>query len=81
MAPSVTLLDVRTPAARRQLAKTTIDLFRNILFLLFIVRYSRIAFIHLYGYGPVASAKMGYAAIRKSLYRIFLRLPGVRGKV
>jgi sphinganine-1-phosphate aldolase len=24
---------------------------------------------------------MGYAAIRKSLYRIFLRLPGVRGKV
>ncbi|KAI4751265.1 putative sugar transporter, partial [Aureobasidium sp. EXF-12344] len=81
MAPSITLLDVRTPAARRQLAKTSIDLFRNLLFLLFIVRYSRVAFIHLYGYGPVASAKMGYIAIRKSLYRIFLRLPGVRGKV
>ncbi|KAG9682037.1 sphinganine-1-phosphate aldolase BST1, partial [Aureobasidium melanogenum] len=82
MAPSITqVIDVRTPAARRQLAKTTIDLFRNLLFLLFIVRYSRVAFIHLYGYGPAASAKMGYVAIRKSLYRMFLRLPGVRGKV
>ncbi|KAI4724772.1 putative sphingosine-1-phosphate lyase [Aureobasidium sp. EXF-10728] len=82
MAPAITqVLDVRTPAARRQLAKTSVDLLRNLLFLLFLVRYSRVALTHLYGYGPVASAKMGYAALRKSLYRIFLRLPGVRGKV
>ncbi|KAI5269824.1 putative sphingosine-1-phosphate lyase [Aureobasidium subglaciale] len=82
MAPSITkVLNVRTPAARRQLAKTSVDLLRNLLFVLFLLRYSRVALTHLYGYGPVASAKMGYAALRKSLYRIFLRLPGVRGKV
>ncbi|GAB7350242.1 hypothetical protein MBLNU459_g0892t2 [Dothideomycetes sp. NU459] len=54
---------------------------RNLLFVLFVVRYSRLALFYLYGYGPVGTAQALYTALRRSLYRVFLRLPGVRTKV
>ncbi|GAB7350241.1 hypothetical protein MBLNU459_g0892t1 [Dothideomycetes sp. NU459] len=73
--------DVRKPGSSRQLAATSIDLLRNLLFVLFVVRYSRLALFYLYGYGPVGTAQALYTALRRSLYRVFLRLPGVRTKV
>lgn len=54
---------------------------RNLLFALFIVRYSRLALLYLYGYGPAGTAKALYLSLRRNFYRIFLRLPGVRSKV
>ncbi|KAL1305199.1 hypothetical protein AAFC00_002119 [Neodothiora populina] len=74
-------IDVSSPAARRQVARTSVDVLRNILFILFIVRWSRFALYYLYGFGPTGTIKHVYKAIHRKLYSYFLRLPGVRSKV
>ncbi|RMJ25635.1 Sphingosine-1-phosphate lyase [Aspergillus sp. HF37] len=58
-----------------------LDLIRNIVFLLFILRYVRRTYYSLRGYGLVGSLRNVYFAIRLFLYSIFLRSPGVRGQV
>lgn len=54
---------------------------RNIVFILFIIRYTRRTFYSLRGYGLVGSLRNVYIAIRLWCYSIFLRTPGVRGQV
>ena len=54
---------------------------RNILFLLFVLRYTRTALLYLRGYGPVGTLSILSKYIKGSLYRAFIKLPGVRTKV
>jgi len=54
---------------------------RNIVFILFILRYTRKTFYSLRGYGLFGSIRNLYLAIRLFCYSIFLRTPGVRGQV
>ena len=54
---------------------------RNVVFLFFVLRWSRITFYQLKGRGIFGSATDAYLSIRRYLYGVFLRLPGVREKV
>lgn len=58
-----------------------LDLLRNIVFILFLFRYTRKTFYSLRGYGLFGSIRNVYIAIRLFCYSIFLRTPGVRGQV
>ncbi|KAH7247958.1 hypothetical protein MRS44_010577 [Fusarium solani] len=58
-----------------------LDLLRNILFFLFVLRWTRRAFWQLKGRGLIGSIVELYTNIRRILYGYFLRAPGVRGKV
>ncbi|EUC48534.1 hypothetical protein COCMIDRAFT_34016 [Bipolaris oryzae ATCC 44560] len=64
-----------------QLIAFNIDVLRNIVFLFFVLRWSRITFYQLKGRGIFGSATDAYVSIRRYLYGVFLRLPGVREKV
>ncbi|KAH8697711.1 putative sphinganine-1-phosphate aldolase BST1 [Talaromyces proteolyticus] len=57
------------------------DLIRNIVFLLFILRYTRKTFDSLRGYGVVGSLKNVFAVVRLWCFSLFLRAPGVRSQV
>ncbi|KPI34850.1 Sphingosine-1-phosphate lyase [Cyphellophora attinorum] len=59
----------------------TLDLIRNVVFLLFVLRFTRQSFYFLRGYGPVGSLLYFYRALRKRAYQLFLRAPGVRSQV
>lgn len=54
---------------------------RNIVFLFFILRYTRKTLVSVRGYGIFGSIRNLYAAIRLWCYSFFLRLPGVRSQV
>ncbi|KAJ5653082.1 Sphingosine-1-phosphate lyase [Penicillium lividum] len=54
---------------------------RNIVFVLFLLRYTRKTFYSLRGYGLFGSIRNVYLAIRLFCYSVLLRTPGVRGKV
>jgi sphinganine-1-phosphate aldolase len=54
---------------------------RNVIFILFLLRWTRKAFYQLKGRGFLGTAVEAYVSARRSLYKIFLRLPGVKSKV
>jgi len=54
---------------------------RNLVFVLFLLRWTRIAFYQLKGRGIFGSLGDLYRGLRRYLYGVFLRLPGVRTKV
>ncbi len=54
---------------------------RNIIFILFVLRWTRRAFWKLRGRGLVGSVVELYAALRRTAYGWLLRAPGVRNKV
>jgi len=54
---------------------------RNVVFILFILRYTRKTFDSVRGYGFFGSLKNIYAVIRLWCYSLFLRAPGVRSQV
>jgi sphinganine-1-phosphate aldolase len=54
---------------------------RNIVFILFLLRWTRKLFYQLKGRGIAGSVVDVYTSTRRALYGIFLRLPGVRTKV
>ncbi|CAI4217310.1 unnamed protein product [Parascedosporium putredinis] len=62
-------------------AVVNLDLLRNIIFLLFVLRWTRRAFWQLRGRGIIGSLVELYRNIGRILYGYFLRAPGVRGKV
>ncbi|PFH55378.1 hypothetical protein XA68_18447 [Ophiocordyceps unilateralis] len=57
------------------------DLLRNLVFIYFLVRWTRRAFWKLRGRGIVGALAELYHDIQRTLYGYFLRAPGVRGKV
>lgn len=71
----------RKNSANGQLIALNIDVLRNIIFVLFVLRWTRITFYQLKGRGVIGSLTEAYINIRKYLYGVFLRLPGVRDKV
>ncbi|KAF2093193.1 PLP-dependent transferase [Rhizodiscina lignyota] len=58
-----------------------LDLLRNILLVLFLLRWTRKAVVLLYGYGPIGTLAQLWQPFRAFLYRSFLSLPGISGKV
>ncbi|KAJ6128575.1 hypothetical protein N7471_009792 [Penicillium samsonianum] len=63
------------------LSASNLDLIRNIVFILFILRYTRKTFYSIRGYGILGSIRNIYISLRLFCYGIFLRVPGVRGQV
>ncbi|KAK4695658.1 sphinganine-1-phosphate aldolase, partial [Lecanoromycetidae sp. Uapishka_2] len=57
------------------------DLLRNLIFVLFLLRWTRKAALQLKGRGLFGTIVETYISIRRTLYGIFLRAPGVRSKV
>ncbi|KAI9718189.1 MAG: hypothetical protein M1812_004179 [Candelaria pacifica] len=54
---------------------------RNLVFLLFLLRWTRKGFLKLKGRGIIGSVVELYASTRRTIYGIFLRTPGVRNQV
>ncbi|OAL51168.1 sphingosine-1-phosphate lyase-like protein [Pyrenochaeta sp. DS3sAY3a] len=73
--------NARKSSAKGQLVALNIDVLRNIVFILFLIRWTRITFYQLKGRGIFGSLSDLYLAIRRYLYGVFLQLPGVRTKV
>ncbi|KAI9155409.1 Sphingosine-1-phosphate lyase [Paramyrothecium foliicola] len=59
----------------------SLDLLRNIVFFLFLLRWTRRTFWKLKGRGIIGSSLDLYHELRRILYGLFLRAPGVRGQV
>ncbi|RFU31959.1 hypothetical protein B7463_g4384, partial [Scytalidium lignicola] len=66
---------------RSQLLTLNIDLLRNIIFLLFVLRWTRKGLLQLKGRGVLGTIADTYISIRRTLYGLFLRAPGVRSQV
>ncbi|KAI5457408.1 pyridoxal phosphate-dependent transferase [Mariannaea sp. PMI_226] len=62
-------------------ALINLDLLRNILLVLFVLRWTRRTFLQLKGRGIIGSIVELYTNVARILYGYFLRAPGVRGKV
>ncbi|KAF2636476.1 PLP-dependent transferase [Massarina eburnea CBS 473.64] len=65
----------------QQLAALNVDLLRNIIFIIFVLRWTRKLFYQLKGRGITGSVVDIYTYLRRTLYGLFLRAPGVRTKV
>ncbi|KAF2865364.1 pyridoxal phosphate-dependent transferase [Massariosphaeria phaeospora] len=76
-----TFNNARKSSARGQLIALNLDVFRNIIFILFLLRWTRKLYYKLKGRGITGSVADVYTSLRRTLYGIFLRLPGVRTKV
>ncbi|PHH63144.1 hypothetical protein CDD81_6295 [Ophiocordyceps australis] len=63
------------------LSMINIDLLRNVVFVYFVVRWTRRAFWKLKGRGPLGALLELYRELQRVLYGYLLRAPGVRGKV
>ncbi|KAJ5583544.1 hypothetical protein N7535_002164 [Penicillium sp. DV-2018c] len=63
------------------LSALNLDLIRNIVFILFILRFVRKTFYSVRGYGILGSIRNIYISLRLFCYGLFLRTPGVRGQV
>lgn len=68
-------------SSNSQLLSLNIDLFRNIIFFLFLLRWTRKCLLKLKGRGIFGTFADAYIAIRRNLYGLFLRAPGVRSQV
>lgn len=74
--------NVRNISSARQLALTHgLDVLRNLLLVIFVVRLVRKTFVQLRGYGLLGSLTQLSADIYRRLYALFLRLPPVQSKV
>ncbi|KAI9749461.1 MAG: hypothetical protein M4579_006863 [Chaenotheca gracillima] len=58
-----------------------VDLLRNVIFILFLLRWTRKGFLKLKGRGIIGTTIDTYISIRRTLYGLFLRAPGVRNQV
>lgn len=67
--------------SNQQLLRQFLNLLRNALLVLFLLRYTRKTYLQLYGYGFLGTAQQFYTYLRKNAYAIFLRLPFVQAKV
>src|SRR3954467_15136945 len=60
---------------------TQLNRLRNVIFFLFLMRWTRKVLLKLKGRGLFGSFADAYIAIRRTLYGYFLRAPGVRSQV
>ncbi|ORY18782.1 sphingosine-1-phosphate lyase-like protein [Clohesyomyces aquaticus] len=73
--------NARKSSPKGQLIALNLDVLRNIIFILFLLRWTRRLYYQLKGRGIIGSVADVYISIRRTLYGVFLRLPGVRTKV
>ncbi|KAI9820678.1 MAG: hypothetical protein M1827_005047 [Pycnora praestabilis] len=71
----------QTMGSKGRLFALNIDLLRNLIFLLFLLRWTRKALLQLKGRGLVGTVVESYVSLRRTLYGLFLRAPGVRTQV
>ena len=64
-----------------QLVIRIVNLARNIVFALFVLRYLRKTFLQLRGYGIIGSLRRMFRLLHRQGYALFLRLPFVRPKI
>lgn len=69
------------PSSRQQAVTQGLDMIRNLLLLLFILRYTKKTWVQLRGYGLVGSLQQLYRSVYKRLYGLFLKLPFVQARV
>ncbi|KAF2768655.1 sphingosine-1-phosphate lyase-like protein [Teratosphaeria nubilosa] len=79
--PKASSSKLQNAGSRQRLLTQSVDIFRNLLLALFILRITRSTFLHLRGYGLVGSAQKLYRDTYRQLYALFLRLPLVRARV
>ncbi|KAI9833422.1 MAG: hypothetical protein M1826_007520 [Phylliscum demangeonii] len=72
---------VESGVGRKQLLALSVNLLRNIVFLLFLLRWSRKSLLQLKGRGVLGTVSDSYSTLRRILYGYFLRAPGVRSQV
>ncbi|KAI9849029.1 MAG: hypothetical protein M1837_005920 [Sclerophora amabilis] len=68
-------------SGKGRLLALNVDLLRNVIFVLFVLRWTRKSFLKLKGRGIIGTTIDTYISIRRTLYGIFLRAPGVRSQV
>ncbi|KAL8863209.1 MAG: hypothetical protein Q9178_000584 [Gyalolechia marmorata] len=74
-------LSIPKPRLTSNFLAISTDLLRNILFLLFLLRWTRKSVLQLRGRGLFGTLIDAYTSLRRLSYAIFLRLPGVRSQV
>ncbi|KAL8838526.1 MAG: hypothetical protein Q9170_002106 [Blastenia crenularia] len=74
-------LSVPKPKSTSNYLAIGTDLLRNVLFLLFILRWTRKSALQLRGRGIFGTIADAYRYLWRSSYALFLRLPGVRSQV
>ncbi|KAI4271570.1 MAG: hypothetical protein LQ337_005913 [Flavoplaca oasis] len=74
-------LSIPKPKSTSNILAIGTDLLRNVLFLLFLLRWTRKSVLQIRGRGPFGTLIDAYTSLRRLSYAIFLRLPGVRSQV
>ncbi|KAL8755896.1 MAG: hypothetical protein Q9199_003323 [Rusavskia elegans] len=74
-------LSIPKPKSTSNIFAIGTDLLRNILFLLFLLRWTRKSVLQIRGRGPFGTLIDAYTSLRRLSYAIFLGLPGVRTQV
>ncbi|CCU77198.1 Dihydrosphingosine phosphate lyase/DPL1 [Blumeria hordei DH14] len=74
-------LNAQRGGSSSQFLALNIDLFRNLIFFLFVLRWTRKCFLKLKGRGILGTAADSLMAVRRYAYGLFLRAPGVRSQV
>lgn len=75
------LLSATRSSSSALLTFSNFDLLRNLVFFVFLLRLIRRSFYTIRGQGITGSIRNAYQHLRLLFYSIFLRFPGVRGKV
>ncbi|KAL8976955.1 MAG: hypothetical protein Q9205_007149 [Flavoplaca limonia] len=74
-------LSIPKPKSTSNILAIGTDLLRNIIFLLFLLRWTRKSVLQIRGRGPFGTLIDAYTSLRRLSYAVFLRLPGVRSQV
>ncbi|MCJ1354960.1 MAG: hypothetical protein MMC33_004950 [Icmadophila ericetorum] len=74
-------LSPQRASSKGSLLALNIDLLRNIVFLFFLLKWTRKAALKLKGRGFLGTTVDAYTTIRRILYGLFLQAPGVRSQV
>ncbi|KAK4981684.1 Dihydrosphingosine phosphate lyase [Elasticomyces elasticus] len=61
--------------------KPTVSSLRNVLLLLFLLRWTKKSYLHLRGHGVLGTITQAYRTLNRLAYSLFLRLPGVSSRV
>ncbi|KAK4981945.1 Dihydrosphingosine phosphate lyase [Elasticomyces elasticus] len=61
--------------------KPTVSSLRNVLLLLFLLRWTKKSYLHLRGHGVLGTITQTYRTLNRLAYSLFLRLPGVTSRV
>jgi sphinganine-1-phosphate aldolase len=64
-----------------ELTWSTIPSLRNVIFILFLLRWTKKSYYVLRGHGIIGTLSLVYSRLYKAIYKLLLRAPGVRSQV